>query len=73
MANMCDRCGKTTKEFIPLNAIPRNEKISVPFEIRKANYCDMKPCVLCADCVQSFFDWWKNGNSNSVEAESVTL
>lgn len=59
---LCDRCGKAVLEYVPLNAIPRNSEISVPFELKKANWFIMESCVLCGDCVQSFFDWWKDGD-----------
>lgn len=65
MANCveCDRCGKQTNEWrAPLNAIPRGYNMSIPFEIMRGTWYGMKKCILCNDCVQSFFDWWKEGD-----------
>jgi len=58
----CDRCGNMTSVHITLNAIPRNKNVPVPFELKMAEWWIMRPCVLCANCVQSFFDWWKEGD-----------
>lgn len=57
----CDRCGCITSNDVTLNAIPRNSTVSVPFELKIAEWCIMRPCVLCDNCVQNFFDWWKEG------------
>lgn len=64
MSGACDRCGKYVGEndYVPLNAIPRDKDYSVPFQLKMANWCDMRKCILCKDCVQSFFDWWKDGD-----------
>ena len=64
MSGSCDRCGKYVDEndYIPLNAIPRDRDYSVPFQLKMRNWCDMKTCILCKDCVESFFDWWKDGD-----------
>ena len=61
----CDRCGKNigVDDYAPLNAIPRDKNFSVPFQLKMATWWFMKDCVLCKDCVQSFFDWWKEGDS----------
>lgn len=60
----CDRCGKNigVNDYVPLNAIPRDKNFSVPFQLKMATWWHMKDCVLCKDCVQSFFDWWKEGD-----------
>ncbi len=60
----CDRCGKPIKKYAPLNAIPIGGKHSLPFELRVPDGTTMKPAELCIDCVQSFFDWWKEGERN---------
>lgn len=64
MSGDCDRCGKYVgiNDYVPLNAIPRDKDFSVPFQLKMANWYDMRECILCKDCVQSFFDWWKKGD-----------
>ena len=60
----CDRCGQEIKEYVPLNAIPRGMKRSVPFTLRvptAETFCTMREGRFCGDCVQSFFDWWEKG------------
>ena len=60
----CDRCGKPIKKYVPLNAIPFGGKRSLPFELKvptAETFGTMKTAELCIDCVQSFFDWRKEG------------
>ena len=59
---VCDRCGKDIKEneYIPLNAIPRGGKMSIPFEIRmQSDWATMQTLRFCPECVQSFYEWWE--------------
>lgn len=60
----CDRCGNPIKKYAPLNAIPIGGKHSLPFELRVPDGVTMKTAELCIDCVQNFFDWWKEGYEN---------